>query len=288
MPARTRRTLLHSLLFAAVATAAAPGVFARFLVRGWANASESWSTRYLRVEVLEAQSNTPLPLFLTHQPFVGGEQGIAYRLRLTNVTNRRLLVVASVDGMNVLSGQPAATSQGGYILEPYGQVSIDGWRKSLNEVAQFVLTEPRSAYASQTGRPGNVGVIGFAVFEEAPAYEPPPTVFTPAAPSSSARDGISRDLGIGAAGTAEKSASRSAAAPSLGTGHGARQASPVRRGNFERASASPSAVLSLRYDSLQNLEDAGIAQRVRGERNRDPSPFPGDHGFVPDPPVRRW
>ena len=283
-----RRKFLVSMAVTGVATLGAFPAQARVLSQGWVNASDSMTNRHVRVSVVDSHSGQALPIFGGRRTHVGGEAGLTYKLRVENLTNRRLLVVASVDGVNVLTGQTAASHQSGYILEPRARVMIDGWRKSLHEVAQFVLTESRGSYASQTGRPDNVGVIGFAIFEEAaPPVEAP--YVAPAAPSAR-QEGIARDLGIarGESRMAEKAAPFSADASNLGTGHGSRQASTVRRGEFERASPSPVAVLALHYDSLRNLEEAGIAQRMRWERRGEPSPFPGDSGFVPDPPPRRW
>lgn len=282
----TRRLALSAGAALALATLA-HAAHARLLIRGWANASNALSTRHLKVEVLENASFQPLPIFMERQAYVGGEAGMPYRIRLTNRTPRRLLVVTSVDGVNVLTGATAGSLQSGYILEPYGQTSIDGWRKSMQEVAQFVLTEPGGSYAAQTGRPANVGVIGFAVFEEAPAYEPPPAVI--ARPSRDSRlERLGAELGMSSSQDSAVMEKRApgAAAPSLGTGHGQRQDSHAVRGTFERASQTPAAVISMRYDSLRNLEAAGIAQRARWEQRQDPSPFPADRGFVPDPPRR--
>ena len=62
-------------------------------------------------------------------------------MRLTNTTGERVLVVLSVDGVNAVSGETADTAQGGYVLEPWETAEIAGWRKSLDDVAQFVFTD---------------------------------------------------------------------------------------------------------------------------------------------------
>ena len=46
----------------------------------------------------------------------------------------------SVDGVNAVTGQTASPSQGGYVLEPWETAEIAGWRKSLDDIAQFVFT----------------------------------------------------------------------------------------------------------------------------------------------------
>jgi hypothetical protein len=98
--------------------------------------------------------------------FVAGEPGDRYSLRVTNHTDGRVLVVMSVDGVNILSGETAGYNQRGYIFGPHQSYDLIGWRKSLSEVADFTFTRLPQSYAALTGRPANVGVIGIAVFNE--------------------------------------------------------------------------------------------------------------------------
>ncbi|NCT88916.1 hypothetical protein GXB84_16495, partial [Stenotrophomonas acidaminiphila] len=101
------------------------------------------------------------------QQWVAGTPGHRYAVRLRNLSGERVLVVLSVDGVNAISGQTAAPDQAGYVLEPWQDSEITGWRKSSAEVAQFVFTDRGDSYASRTGRPADVGVVGIAVFAEA-------------------------------------------------------------------------------------------------------------------------
>ena len=56
---------------------------------------------------------------------------------------------------------------GGYVLRPLQSLTIEGFRKSQNEVAAFRFSAPGRAYAANTeaGDVRNVGVIGAALFE---------------------------------------------------------------------------------------------------------------------------
>ena len=92
------------------------------------------------------------------QRWVAGERGHRYAVRLYNDSPRRVLVVLSVDGVNAISGEDADPSQTGYVLNPGQRADITGWRKSQDEVAQFVFSSPSGSYASRTGRPDNIGV----------------------------------------------------------------------------------------------------------------------------------
>src|ERR671915_292227 len=69
-------------------------------------------------------------------------------------------------GVNVVSGETAAEHQSGYVVDAHDSVRIDGWRKSLDEVATFYFTRLADSYAARTGRPHDIGVIGVALFRE--------------------------------------------------------------------------------------------------------------------------
>lgn len=213
--------------------------------------------------------------------WVAGDPGHRYAVRLSNRSGGRVLVVLSVDGVNAITGETAATRQTGYVLAPWQSADITGWRKSDAEAAAFYFTALPDSYAARTGRPGNVGVIGAAVFRERP---PPPVPVEPW-PSVGRGDGALRqESGSGAAAKAATPSAResdlSSMAPQrderLGTGHGEREYAPVTRTAFERASAQPSELVQLRYDSWANLVTAGVVAPRRG----GPRPFPG---YVPDP-----
>ncbi|KAA2285478.1 hypothetical protein F0415_05655 [Arenimonas fontis] len=212
---------------------------------------------------------------------LAGEPGQRYALVLRNLTGERVLAVLSVDGVNVVSGQTAAPSQSGYVLEPWQQIEVRGWRKSLEQVAEFHFTALPDSYAARTGRPENVGVIGMAVFRERrPAAVTPPPYYR--------RDGVAgaedaAKAGAPAAGTREALAAPShapEARQALGTGHGQRRWDAARTTHFERASSRPEQVLSLYYDSYEALAARGVLPSRRPAW-REPQAFPV--GFVPDP-----
>ena len=72
------------------------------------------------------------------EQYVAGNPGDRYGLRLVNRTGQRVLVVLSVDGVNVVTGETASPDQSGYVLDPWGRAEISGWRKSLQESYNFV------------------------------------------------------------------------------------------------------------------------------------------------------
>jgi hypothetical protein len=179
------------------------------------------------------------------------------------------MVVVAVDGINVVTGRNASPSQQGYVLAPYQEISIDGWRKSFTQVAQFNFTSVANSYAGQTGRWNQVGVIGAAVFAEA-LPQPMPMIY-PRQENMPA----TKAAAPSAAGAAQDSAARS-----IGTGHGDAQWSPVVSTQFTRASTQPDEILRLDYDQRENLVRRGIIPDAY-EGDDEPEAFPG--GFVPDP-----
>lgn len=99
--------------------------------------------------------------------FVVGEAGRRYSIVLRNLTDNRFECVVSVDGLDVIDGQAAAFAKRGYILQPQGELEIDGFRQSMDEVAAFRFGAVQSSYAGQKhGDTRNVGVIGVALFHE--------------------------------------------------------------------------------------------------------------------------
>lgn len=95
-----------------------------------------------------------------------GENGSHYEFRLENRTKKRIEVVLSVDGLNVLNGKAASPKQRGFILDPKETYDVDGFRKNDTTARSFVFGSVARSKAASSGGAGNVGVIGLAVFEE--------------------------------------------------------------------------------------------------------------------------
>jgi hypothetical protein len=113
------------------------------------------------------QSGTPLPTFSSGgRSYVMGHDGGRYSIRIENRTGVRFEAVASVDGLDVIDGQPGSFEKRGYLVAPWATVEIDGFRRSDEEVAAFRFGRVRDSYAARKGNDRNVGVIGVAVFEE--------------------------------------------------------------------------------------------------------------------------
>ena len=102
-----------------------------------------------------------------------GDPGERYALLIENHSGQRFEVVATVDGLDVLDGEDGDLDKRGYLVNAYSSVLIDGFRRSNDEVAAFRLGDVGNSYAASKGKARNVGVIGFALFDERqPDYRP--------------------------------------------------------------------------------------------------------------------
>jgi len=97
---------------------------------------------------------------------VVGQHGKRYVIRVKNHLARRIEVVASVDGLDVIDGRRASVHKRGYVVRPHSTLQIKGFRRSHRYVAAFRFSTLRRSYASRMGKGGNIGVIGVAVFSE--------------------------------------------------------------------------------------------------------------------------
>lgn len=232
---------------------------------------QAFAHRLAGVQVFDRTAGYALPVHVhENRLYVVGEPGHQYEVRLDNRTDQRLLAVTSVDGVNVITGKTADERQSGYVLDPWDGMNIQGWRKSLDDVATFYFTRLSNSYAARTGRPENVGVIGVALFlERRPCCHPYPYQDRADAPAA-------------AAAPSEESLSRRER-DKLGTGHGHRETSQAEYVDFQRASSTPAETIVIYYDSRKNLLARGVIQDSRRYAERDdPTPVP-DGMFVPDP-----
>jgi hypothetical protein len=255
------------------------------LLGGTAAWDPAFAQALVRLAVVDRDSGAESPQYPGRgQRWIAGAPGHRYAVRLANLTGARVLVLLSVDGVNAVSGETAATSQAGYVLDPWETADIAGWRKSLDDVAAFVFTDLGDSYAARTGRPDDVGVIGIAVFRErrATAWSRPAWRQGRAAPPPSVPQAQASAEASGDAARMANAPAADAAKQSLGTGHGEREWAPVGTTGFVRASRAPAEVVELRYDTARRLAALGILHRWRPVPAL-PRAFPG--GFVPDPPA---
>ena len=254
--------------------------------------------RLADVSIIDRTDGRELPVYsYGGKYYVAGKPGNEYEITLRNQSSRDTLGVISVDGVNVISGDTASVKQAGYVLSPYRDTNIKGWRKSSNHVARFYFTELPDSYAARTDRPDDVGVIGVALFRRK-AEEPEYRYYDPRSNEDergypNGAPGNLKRYGLPESGAQSKAQPQHAPSDSyrvpqpddkLGTGHGREETSGVRETDFERESNRPNEVITIYYDSHRNLVAAGIIPPERYARPHRPRPFPGH--FVPDP--WRW
>jgi hypothetical protein len=258
--------------------------------------------RLADVRIVDRSTGAGLPIY-EHlgEYWVLGTSGNKYAISFQHKsTEARTLAVTSVDGINVISGQIAAYLQTGYVLSGMGSFEINGWRKSLQEVAAFTFAAPGESYATKTGRAANIGVIGVALFVEQPErvlMQRPQNDQPGSSNSPSAAATPSPSQALGSSGGAAAESKRSAdltdspqrsLSPGLGTQHGQREISVTQNVAFKRSSTTPSEVIMIRYDSAENLVRRGVLAYAQPVPLNPPTAmaFPDSVGFVADPPRR--
>ena len=270
------------------------------------------------LELLD-ESGAPLPSYFHDGRFYTlGSTGQRYTLRIRNGSARRVEVVAAVDGRDVRDGEPSRMDKRGYIVDPYGEAIIDGFRLSQESVAAFRFSSVSQSYASRMGDARDVGVIGVAVFTERmappiaaakrdeaqdlfagntsghfymrekslakPESQPAPSATSPAPPTGE----LSRRMGSeDHASVADGPVKKERAG--LGTEFGEQHDSHIDFTEFQRNSQQPATVLSVRYNDRDGLRSVGInfdpPHYVRDERwtRQHAQPFRRDPGYAQPP-----
>ncbi len=231
--------------------------------------------------------------------YVEGKPGNEYQIVVRNQGGQDVLAVVSVDGVNAVTGETAAPSQAGYVIDEWKHLEVTGWRNSQSTTAAFYFTTLADSYAPRTGRPQNVGVIGVALYRRKADTSANEVQLNYAPKGRLKKEDTERDdqgqtesENRNRAERSDKAASapsvsrQASAAPALdspiGTGYGRSETSHARRVNFEKATSNPEEIVSINYDSRANLIARGIIRE--NFLPREPNPFPAR--FVPAPPGR--
>jgi hypothetical protein len=263
---------------------------------GGGSSSERQTVRGETVELWVTSGGEPLPIFdVDGLHYLLGRRGQPYEIWLSNRTDARLEAVVSVDGRDVISGRSADYREDrGYILYPGEELQIEGFRTSLDSVAEFEFSEVEDSYAARMGDASNVGVIGVALFDEAERSEPAPIAGgepydrdderypPPAAPSAkAAAPGAGADSEIAMEEESQ----------GLGTKYGDQVGSQAEIVPFKRNDPDhPTEVIGLYYDDRRGLKAKGVEFPDDDYTALDPDgpdPFPGspsDRDFAPSPP----
>jgi len=134
-------------------------------------------TEMLSLELTDKHGN-PFPTFWHDgERHVCAKKGRQFKVMARNNSPKRLKVIITVDGRDVISGEPGGFADRGYVIDPYAVLQVDGFRQTMDSVAAFEFSDAGSSYSAQQGTPGSVGVVAAAVFEEEAVI--PPVVVRP-------------------------------------------------------------------------------------------------------------
>ncbi|MGE0867452.1 MAG: hypothetical protein AB7P03_02740 [Kofleriaceae bacterium] len=255
--------------------------------------------------------------------YIQGNAGERYIIRVTNPTPQRVEAVITVDGLDVVDGENGDLRKRGYIVPAYGELRIEGFRTSVQDVATFRFSSVADSYAGMKGKARNVGVIAVALFEEdrhedqviigqreqrrhyfdiAPTpgaankasgradasrrpAPPPPAAAPQGAAGAPAPSDVHAEVDA-AAPMVERGPQRNR--PGLGTEFGEQRYSAVSFTSFERAANRPVAIAELRYNDAAGLMALGIPVQPMPDEGEimtreTADPFPGDRGFARAP-----
>jgi len=242
------------------------------------------------VDVAVEVAGEPVPLYGavdgSGRLYFEARQGSTYALRLTSRSHERLGALVVVDGLNAISGQREVIGRGRpgrlYVLAPWDQVEIRGWRTSLEQVRQFTFVDERASYAARAGKANSrMGWVEVAIYRDrAPAHV---GGWRREAPMSGARDDENRERPAAEAADADEpsakadgskrseggvAASRPAPAGGYpGTGWGVAAWDPATEVRFD-AAGHPAERTVLRYEYAPALRALGILPRPWWGRDR--------------------
>lgn len=231
---------------------------------------------------------------------IEGRQGTRFSIRMRNNSYSRKLFVPTIDGLSIMNGEEGSFDSSGYIVGGHSSITIDGWRTSDKEVAEFFFSSPEGSYRKKMNKGDNLGVIGCAVFSE--VFNPPfyisnsggqtitfpgqdwpqwtTTTCDTASLSSTTGTSVFNMQTRGSSMDNVKAMCCSANLGSqptqqLGTGWGDQKTSEVTSVTFDRVS-SPDATFEIYYNSREELQKAGISFK-KEPLYVVPQAFPGQY-----------
>ena len=188
--------------------------------------------------------------------YLEARKGENYNILIRNHLSERIGVVVAVDGRNIITGKKSflGSSEMMYIVEPYGQARLEGWRTSDEKVNRFYFTSSADSYSVRTfSDTSAMGVIAVAVYRE----KQRPVVLYERGNAS----------GKAAAPSAPGSEAKRSARDEAGTGFGNEHYSPVVKVEFEPESI-PVEKFLVKYEWRHELCKKGIIQCRPEPRNR--------------------
>jgi hypothetical protein len=273
---------------------------------------ETWAEGQL-VDVQVRVDGDPAPLYWApgrhDRRYLQAFAGRNYSLVLRNNSGNRVAVLLAVDGLNVVNGEMSSlrSSEPMYVLGPWEQATIRGWRSSMREIRRFVFVDERRSYAERTGQANaDMGWIRVLSFREQLSWweknqrdwgkvkgmygdggsgsraVPAPEMAPQARSQESLEEAAPQLEGKRQALEGEKSYARGEESYP-GTGWGDRSEDRVRRVQFNPERNATDRLI-FRYEYASGLRALGIVP-VRNDRRDRLHERDGDLGFARPP---RW
>src|SRR5262249_55187778 len=162
-----------ALGLAALATVAATLVPAAARADAWSPLDRTQTVARGPVAVSVSVSGRTAPLYQRADRgdrwYIEAREGANYTVTVRNLTGERVGFVISVDGLNAINGLRShlGSDEPMYVLDPYEQTTVKGWRKSLDNVSKFVFVDEERSYAARTDQAnGDLGWIRVVAFSE--------------------------------------------------------------------------------------------------------------------------
>lgn len=234
--------------------------------------------------------------------YVEGVKNEDFYIEIKNNHNKRVEVVGSIDGRDIVSGKEADyKSNQGYIINPYETQIIKGYRLDDNKVGQFTFADKNKSFSVEIANDNeeNVGVFGFAEFEEIEYSYIPTIPFIPYQPvpydegwwydwydkwNWNEWGGINTQKWIISphsveteifCSTSKSSCSGEVKTQNLGTTLGNTVEQKINYTFFTRKTPeTPNCIYVLYYDDEESLISQGIKQ-TQNKIKSSPNPFPG-------------
>lgn len=249
--------------------------------------------------------------------YIEGRKDTTYSIKIKNNSYGRMVAIPTVDGLSVIDGKEASYNSTGYIVPGNDSVTIDGWRKNDNEVAQFYFSSSNKSYAARMNKGKNQGVIGVAVYKEKEKevvvekttyiidrYPSPIRTYPPVYPSQLwyfdypqvypsntnptwLNSGISQDTSCLSGGSFSCSSlamnneeDKCASQQKIGTGWGETKKSEIVNVSFERDNSSLT-VFEFYYNTRSELIKKGIDFKKKLVAIEEPKAFPNQYCMEP-------
>ena len=208
--------------------------------------------------------------------YVEASRGERYSIQVTNTSNRRVGVVISVDGRNIIDGKKSDLKRNErmYIIGPHETNTFEGWRTAMDMTNRFYFTGQPDSYAEKVFADASaMGTIAVAVFKEKiheiiPHWDRPSAMREAPAASAAPRP-------QGESLSADRSERKKG--EQAGTGFGETTYSPTRYVQFE-PEGSPIDRVVMKYEWKSELCKKGVINC--GPKNRF---CPDGHEFAPTP-----